>query len=239
MPVRKTLTNNEIYHVIIRGVADMPIFKNDQDRYRAIFSLYEFNNVNPVVMRERRGHRKRVKNIKIDRGPSSVNFEKRDLFVEILSFCFMPNHIHLLLKQIKDNGITQFMRKLGTGYAGYFNKKHGRKGYLFQGRFKSTHIQNERQLRVVFSYIHTNPISLIDPGWKEEGIRNLGKIIKFLENYNWSSYGDYLGKDNFPSITDRQFLLEVMQGADGCKNFIDDWLKYKKSLKNNYKINIE
>lgn len=227
--------NNNIYHIVIRGVNDSLIFKNDQDRFRAIFSMYEFNNSKSVEIREQKMKRRRFK---MHGGRASVH-ERRDLIVDILVFCLMPNHIHFLLRQSKDGGIVKFMRKFGSGYAGYFNKKYKRKGYVFQGRFKSVDIQSDKQLRVVFSYIHTNPVSLIEPGWKEKGIGNLGKTIKFLENYNWSSYGDYLGKDNFPSITDRQFLLEVMQGADGCKSFVDDWLKYKKSLKNNYKINIK
>ena len=69
----------------------------------------------------------------------------------------MPNHIHLLLKQIKNNGISEFIRKVEVGYAGYFNKKYGRKGHLFQGRFKAVRIEDNEQLKTVFVYIHTNP----------------------------------------------------------------------------------
>ncbi len=233
MPIRKTLFNGGIYHVIVRGVADMSIFKNDQDRFRMVFSLYEFNNDRPVAMKDVRKKRRDAQkgSIEKSRGRVSGNLERRDPFVEILAFCFMPNHIHLLLKQVKDNGITRFMRKLGTGYAGYFNKKHERKGYLFQGRFKSINIQNDNQLRVVFSYIHTNPVSLIKHSWKENGIADLSKTIKFLENYKWSSYLDYIGKENFPSVSLRNSLLEALGGVKGCKKFIDDWLKHKKLAK--------
>ena len=209
----------------------MPIFKNDPDRYRAIFSLYEFNNDKAIIIRDRRKQRTMIKNIKTVRGRASVDSRKRDIFVEILAFCFMPNHIHLLLKQIKDDGISKFMRKLGTGYAGYFNKKYDRKGYLFQGRFKSAHIKNEHQLRVIFSYIHTNPVSLVEAKWKEEGIGDFKKAIKFLENYRWSSYLDYIGKGNFPSVTERSFLSEVMGSEKGCTSFVNDWIKYKAEIK--------
>jgi putative transposase len=151
----------------------------------------------------------------------------------------MPNHIHLLVRQLKDGGITQFMRKFGTGYATYFNKKYNRKGHLFQGRFRAVHIKDNEQLKTVFVYIHANPISLIEPKWKEKGIKNSQKVIKFLENYKWSSYSDYLGKKNFPSLTQRNFLLKVMGGGEGCREFVKGWIEYKKELKNLIEVAIE
>ena len=143
----------------------------------------------------------------------------------------MPNHIHLLLKQIKDKGITQFMRKCGAGYAAYFNKKYNRKGHLFQGRFRAVYIKTNEQLQTVFVYIHTNPISLIRPGWKEIGIENPDEVVNFLENYKWSSYSDYLGEKNFPSVTNRDFLSEVMGKEAGCRDFVENWIKYKKEIR--------
>ncbi len=218
--------NNEIYHIVVRGVGDSLIFKNDKDRFRAIFSLYEFNDKKHVDIRIRRDNQKKKKN----EGPSFVNSNKRELIIEVLAFCFMPNHIHLLLRQITDGGISLFMKKFGTGYASYFNKKHKRQGYLFQGRFKSVHIKNTNQLSVVFSYIHTNPASLVELAWKEKGSKKSAEVIKFLENYKWSSYLDYIGKNNFPTITERKFLLEILGGKKGCMHFVNDWVKYKKEV---------
>jgi len=228
MPIKRPeLIRGEIYHLVIHGVGDLPIFKDEADRYRAIFSLYEFNTTKkPITIRERR--KIRIKEKKSNRGLSS---DTRDLLAEILAFYFMPNHIHLLVRQLKDEGITQFMRKFGTGYATYFNKKYNRMGHLFQGRFKAVHIRTNEQFKNVFVYIHTNGASLIEPEWKEKGIKNPEKVIKFLENYKWSSYPDYLGKKNFPSVTKRDFLLKVMGGREGCKEFIEGWLKYKKGIK--------
>ncbi len=225
MPIKRPeLINNEIYHIVVRGVGDSLVFKNQDDYYRGIFSLYEFNTVKPIIIREQRKKRKALKAI---RGQSS---DTRDFLVETFTFYFMPNHIHLLMKQIKDNGIVQFMRKFGTGYASYFNKKYNRMGHLFQGRFRAVHIKSEEQLKTAFVYIHTNGISLIEPRWKEEGIKNPEKVIEFLENYKWSSYPDYIGKKNFPSVTNRDFLLKIMGGENGCRAFVDGWIRYKKEL---------
>lgn len=141
----------------------------------------------------------------------------------------MPNHIHLLLKQLKDKGISKFIQKFG-GYTRYFNRKYERTGHLFQGRFKEVHIANDDQLRTVFVYIHTNPVALIFPGWKEKGITSVNKAAKFIENYRWSSYADYLGKKNFPSVTSREFLQDIMGNPKECRDFVNDWLKFKQEL---------
>lgn len=235
MPIKRPqLADNEIYHIVIRGVGDSRVFKNKSDYYRAIFSLYEFNTIEPVVIREKRRIRREKK--KVNREQFS---DTRKPLIEILCFCFMPNHIHLLLRQIKKDGITKFMRKLGAGYAGYFNRKYERKGHLFQGRFRAVHVRTDEQLQTVFVYIHANPISLIEPKWKEKGIKNPKKVIGFLEDYKWSSYLDYIAKRNFPSVTDRDFLLKVIGNIKGCRRFIKNWIKYKGEIKGLDEIELE
>lgn len=131
------------------------------------------------------------------------------------------------------------MSKLGIGYGGYFNRKYGREGHVFQKRFTAVHIKNEDQLKTVFVYIHTNPISLIEPKWKEIGIKNSEKVIKFLENYKWSSYPDYIGKKNFPSVTDREFILKIIDGEEGCKEFVESWVRYKGKIREFVELTLE
>ena len=246
MPYRKEeFANGEIYHIILRGLDDNLIFKDTNDYYRGIFSIYEFNNSKPITIRERRIARNRIKkteNINKDsRERVSVvfNIDEREKLVEVLCFCFMPNHVHLLAKQLKDSGITKFMRKVGAGYAGYFNRKYERKGYVFQNRFRSIYIEDDNQLRTIFNYIHVNPISLVKPGWKEKGIDNSNEVIKFLEEYKWSSYQDYIGRANFASVTDRDFMSEFIGGVNGCKLAIEDWVKYKEELIKSQNILLE
>ena len=236
MPYRKEkFATGDICHLILRGIDDSVLFKDINDYYRGIFSIYEFNTSNPVEIRRRREARIKMKQLLKARGDptsaNSANLDMRDKLVEVLSFCLMPNHIHLLIRQIKDNGIIKFMAKMGGGYARYFNLKHSRKGYVFQNRFLAVPIKTDEQLRVVFAYIHANPISLIEPKWKENGINNSVESIKFVENYKWSSCSDYLGKPNFPSVTDRDFILETMGGERGCQEFIEDWIKYRGKIK--------
>lgn len=233
MPYRREqFINGEFYHVVTRRLEDHLLFKDVDDYYRGIFSIYEFNTTNPVEILERRKVRAEIKKAQTQGDPLSLT-DPRDRLVEVVLFCLMPNHIHLLLRQLKEKGITTYMNKFGAGYPAYFKRKHGekRRGYFFQGRFVSVHIKTNEQLKTVFVYIHTNPLSLIEPDWKEKGIKNPERAIKFLEDYKWSSYPDYIGKKNFPSVTEREFILKVMDGEQGCKNFVENWIKHKGEIK--------
>ena len=130
------------------------------------------------------------------------------------------------------------MKKVNGGYAKYFNEKYNRMGHLFN-KFRAVHIEDDKQLRNAFLYVHANLISLIEPGWKEKGIKDAKKTIEFLENSKRHSYMDYLGKKAFPSVTQRDFLLQFMGGPEGCRVGMDEWVKYKKQLNDFEKIALE
>jgi len=123
----------------------------------------------------------------------------------------MPNHFHLILKQLVEKGISKFMQKLGTGYANYFNEKQERTGALFEGRFKSILIEDHGYLKHLSRYIHLNCIDLIEPNWKENGIEDWEAANEFLNNYKWSSYLDYIGKKNVPSVINTSLLLDYFR----------------------------
>lgn len=130
-----------------------------------------------------------------------------------------------MISPLVENGVMQFMKKLNTGYANYFNKKYNRKGALFEGRYKSIIITNESHFTHLPFYIHCNPLDLIDNAWREYKISNFDKAVKFLNNYRWSTHLDYLGKSNFPSVSQRNFLLEVFGGTNSYKDIFIQWLK--------------
>jgi len=232
---RPPLVTGEIYHIVIRAIENLKLFRDEKDYFRMIHDLFEFNNENPVSSNFRLFQRSKLSG----NDPDSFKERVREMLVEILAFCLMPNHVHLLVKQLRDGGISKFMRKIGAGYGAYYNQKYKRVGHLFQGRYKLVHIENDKQLYTIFVYIHTNPVAIIFPNWKEKGIKNFKKAVNYLENYRWSSYLDYLGKKNFPSLTNREFLTKEMGGIEGCQHFVNDWLQYKKELADFDKVAIE
>lgn len=222
--------NGEIYHIIMKAIDGMDLFREIKDYLRMIHDLFEFNDENPVPSHFRvRYYRNKVIVTRKGNVTLASARKKRKMLIEILAFCLMPNHVHLLVRQLQEGGISRFMKKFG-GYALYYNQKYQRKGHLFQDKFEAVHIGNNEQLKTAFVYIHTNPVAIIYPNWKEKGIKKVNRAIKYVENYRWSSYPDYLGKENFPSLTNREFLLKVMGGKGGCRNFVNAWLQFKQTL---------
>lgn len=203
MPKPQFVEEN-IYHVYNRGVEKRNIFLEEKDYLRFIHDLFEFNDESPasnvLYYFNPKSMEVQPQYIKKERKP-------RKLLVEILIFTLMPNHIHLLLRQKRKNGIVKFMQKLGTGYTMYFNKKYERVGSLFQGRFKAALVQTQAHFLHLPFYIHANPIFK-----KYGGSTSIDKKMNFLENYRWSSFPDYIGKKNFPSVTSRKFLLDFFGG---------------------------
>lgn len=93
--------------------------------------------------------------------------------INLLAYCLMTNHFHLLVRQAQSHGISEFIRSICTSYSMYFNKKYKRVGSLFQGIFKAIDIEEENYLLWVSRYIHRNPSNFRD--------------------YPYSSYQDYVG----------------------------------------------
>jgi putative transposase len=220
----------EIYHIYNRGVEKRNIFQDDSDRHRFISCLFELNDKKMVKMRDRiseRLNRKRsIGKVENCTGDTCTNVE-REKIVELLAFCLMPNHYHLVVHQLAENGITLFMKKLGNSYVGYFNEKHKRKGLgsLFQGPFKAVHVADNDQFLNLVSYVFVNPIGILEPEWKKNGVSKPKESIDFLNSYRWSSYLDSIGIKNFPSVTQREFLLN---------SFNEDC-----SIEDNIKSNVE
>ena len=117
------------------------------------------------------------------------------------------------------------MKKVNMGYARYFNERYDRKGTLFEGRYKSIIIKNEAHFIHIPYYIHLNPLDLILPTWRDRELKNYNEAIKFLENYRWSSYLDYIGNKNFPSVTQRELLEKFYNSPREYKERMGGWLK--------------
>lgn len=213
---------NQIYHIFNRGVEKRNVFLDKQDYFRFIHDLFEFNDTNPTNNHtyciNKNSNEVGLRYIGKDREP-------RKFLIELMVFCLMPNHFHLMVRQKVDDGITEFMRKLGTGYTNYFNKKYERVGSLFQGKYKFVHLKTDAHFIHLPYYIHCNPLDLKFPEWREREIKDYKKAAQFLENYRWSSFPDYIGKKNFPSVTQREFLMEFLGGSEQYKRDTLKWLK--------------
>jgi len=212
--IRTKPITGEYYHIYNRGIEKRNVYRESIDYVRFIHDLFEFNDTQPARDFERRYQPN--KNIGQDVGGWTPHIlsekEEKQKLVEIQCFCLMPNHYHLLVRQVKENGISLFMKKLGGGYTNGFNEKYDRVGALFQGKYKLKHVDRDEYLQHLICYIHCNPLKFLK-GW--------GGLLK----YRWSSHLDYLGQENFGSILEKKFLLEFFRGENGYKKFIREWME--------------
>lgn len=213
----------EIYHVISRGVDKRKIFLDDQDRFRFVHDLFEFND--QELVKTTFYSFSKIKKQFINMNQKQEKKKSRKLLVNILAFCLMDNHYHLLLELLIEKGVSRFMKKLNMGYSRYFNIRHQRQGTLFEGRYRRVLVKNEAHFIHLPYYIHLNPLDFKFYSWRKGKIKNYKEAMKFLKNYRWSSHLDYLGMKNLPSITRREFLEDFFGGSRGYKQKINKWLK--------------
>ena len=211
---------SEYYHLYNRGIEKRKIFTNTNEYFRFLILLYLCNNDTKVDIGDH-----------LRQGLTLSEIFQIDIGKELVSigcYCLMPNHFHMLIKEKTEGGISLFMQKLQTAYTMYFNKKNDRSGSLFQGTFKAKHINKDTYLKYLFAYINLNSIKLIDPEWKENGIKDLSKSEKFLSEYEYSSYLDFVGIKRVENkILNLSEFPEYFNSELEFKDFIKEWLNFK------------
>ena len=212
-------SEGEYYHIYNRGVDKRDIFMDKYDYDRFLLLLDICNSSLPIEVRE-------VMKEKDIGGLTSG--DKEETLADIGVWCLMPNHFHILLKEKSGIGITKFIQKLSTAFTMYFNNKYERNGSLFQGTFKAKHIEKDEYLKYLFSYIHLNPVKLIQSDWKEKGIEDIENAKDFLNNYEYSSYRDYINPNSSESrIINEKAFPEYFKSKNDFNNNLFDWLKFK------------
>lgn len=209
------MITEEYYHIYNRGVEKRTTFLDESDHFRFILGMSEFNGTRPVCHLDR---------YDLKKVPEDKSGEAEEKLVEIVCYVLMPNHYHLILKQTKENGISKFMQKLGTGYTKYFNKRYQRSGVLFQGVYKRKHIPDDEYLLHLSRYIHLNPLNLLRKDWKEKGIKNREKALEFLMEYKWHSLPFWLDKKPCLVQLEPQIVLDQFEKSERYAEFLMDWV---------------
>ncbi len=221
---KRDFSLGKIYYITQRGVENRKIFVNKEDCFRFITAL-EFFNCKESINLWRMFFCKDEKKIKAAIYKERLNNKKKKRIVDFLAFTMTPNSYTFLLREIEEGGISLFMQKIG-GYAYYFNQKYRRRGTLFSSRYRAINIEKER-FKTAFCYIHTKPVDL----WNRRGnTLSTEKTLERLYKYRCSSLLDYLGKYNFPSVTNRGFFLNILEGRKGVKKEIGFYLKNGKNI---------
>ena len=194
----KTYIENGYYHIYNRGVEKRLIFQDREDYTKFLYLL-------KVYLSPPEELRKEYPLLKI-------HFVRNNLYgeIELLAFCLMPNHFHLLVKQKSKQAMTRLMKQILTAYSMYFNKRHERVGPLFQERYKASLVDSDEYILHLSRYIHLNPIA--------RGVS--------LDEFDWSSYLYYLGKRHAPWINIniiKEYFNDSKKGFS-YKEFVEDHL---------------
>ena len=208
---KHTFEIGEYYHIYNRGVDKRNVILDEEDSRRFMRSLIEFNTTDSIGSIYENSFRKKLPNQKLGGSTSKL--------VTIIAHCINPNHFHLLLTPVVENGIQEFMRKMG-GYTMYFNEKNKRSGALFQGRYKSKHIQGDKYLLHLSAYINMNNRDLFG-----------GSTSKLSQ----SSFEEYVGDATKKGICDVGIVLDQFPSREKYRKFaLESWAdiqKRKKELK--------
>lgn len=183
----------EYYHVCGRGNNKQEIFHHSYDYIRFLSYLLcsqadkviDLNKVNELLKKDSEKF--------LDQ--EFANEIARDAYVDLVGFCLMPNHYHLVLLNKTENGISRFMQRVLNGYTRYSNTKYERTGHVFQGPFKAVHVDDNGQLIYLSAYVHLNPREL--PNWKSNP-----------HEYLWSSFKNYLNGQRFQGLLKPGIILD-------------------------------
>lgn len=206
------LATKEIYHIFNRGVERREIFTDKWEYRRALDTISYYRFLEPPI--------RYSKYIILDKKRRIQLLDAlltSQLQVDVLAFCLMPNHFHLLLKQTTNTGISRFVSKFCDSYSKYFNIKHDRVGPLFQGPFKAVRVESEEQLIHLSRYIHLNPISSF--------------LIKEseLDSYSWSSLHEYLAPLG-NTLSNPRFIGGLFKSPSKYRVFVHNQIDYAQKL---------
>jgi len=182
--IRKDDVAESYYHVYARGVNKQDIFLDASDYAFFLYLIKRY--LSRSETQSRRG----------------ADYPKLYEDIELLTYCLMQNHFHLLVYQIHEKGMERLMRRVMTSYSGYFNRKYGRSGPLFESRYRASRITNATYLLHISRYIHLNPTD-----WRQ---------------YSYSSLRTYRGETS-PDWLTIQRITDLYDSKQQYFEFLEDY----------------
>jgi len=205
MPRRKlVLANGQTYHVFNKCIQGVEIFCKKRDTEIFLLATKYYLQFKPSA---------KFSVFRQQKSKYSINLKNK--LVNLLAYCLMPNHFHLILTQIKTKGIEKFISRLTNSFSHYFNTKYNRKGSLFESSFKAVRIATEQQLIHLTRYIHLNPVT--------------SYLVNNPINYPYSSYKTYIGKHK-EDFVDDSVIRSIFSSRKEYKTFVLDRKDYQRQL---------
>lgn len=203
------LIEGKVYHTFTRSIAGFEIFRNESDFQRMGSMLNYYKVKNPPAKFSI------FSDIKNKESFYQRHLNSNDDLVDIVAYCFMPTHIHLILRQLMKDGISIFMGKVLNSYTRFFNLKNKRKGPLWESRFKNVEVGTDQQLLHLTRYIHLNPVT--------------ANLVEDPGDWHFSSYKEYLGEKKLEeSICNYSRLLDIV--PKDYRKFVSSRKEYQREL---------
>lgn len=203
------MVNDHVYHVFNRSLRNLPIFTSKTDVSYFLSAIGYYLQIDTPIKFSI--FRKQPNNYRSDPSQSAK-------WTEILAYCVMPDHFHLLMKQRAEKGVQIFMHRITNSYAHYYNQRHEQKGPIFEGKFKAVMVSTEYQLTHVSRYIHLNPVTSL--------------LCNKPEDYEYSSYKTFLGlPHSFGNFVNPDLILAHFQSPKIYQEFVMDQKDYQKELR--------
>lgn len=214
------MEQNEVYHVTTKSIAGYVIFNNEAEYLRIKQSIQYYLVDNITAKYSYFIARQKGKNSPINRN----DHQSENGLVLIIAYCFMPTHIHLVLQQLKKNGMSIYMNRVLNSYTRYFNTKHHRQGPLWTGRFKRVLVKTDEQLLHLTRYVHLNPVTAY--------------LVGRPEDWQFSSYHEYLAEGlTKDKICEFRHVLEI--NPIEYKKFMENQISYQRKLSEIKKLTLE
>jgi putative transposase len=211
---------SEHYHIFNRGVTKQVIFHDTKDYYRFLFLILYFQS--PIVFKNINELIPQFMQHRVLQKLALEIIKKRT--VELVAFCLMPNHFHLILKESEEGGISAYMQRVLNAYSKYYNTKYQKSGHVFQGPYRAVHVEDNEQLLHLSAYIHRNP-------------REMVKWLNKEDQYQWSSCSDFVKENRWGNLLVPEIILEQFENREEYRKFmktstaklLDGELEYLKS----------
>lgn len=204
------LVNGEVYHVYTRSIARFVIFNHPNEFARLRLLLAYCRDADRQRSLSNYLYQQRINS---SAGPCLQFGLATAPLVRIIAWCLMPTHIHLVLQQLADDGITAFMHRVITSYSKFFNALKKRKGPLWETRFQNRHVNDNDYFLHLTRYVHLNPVKAGLAGKAEE--------------WEFSSYREYLGQESGEPICNFERLIPYSPAT--YRKFTEDHATYAAS----------
>jgi len=206
MYVRATFYPGGVFHVYNRGIAKSELYHDPKDYQHFLDTLSFYLDQSPAL---------RFSKATVDERRKVFSRPAQDPLVQVLAYCLMPNHFHLMLREVAEHGVSTFMRRAMNSYTRAYNTRYKRVGTVFQGTFSAVTVESPEQYLHLSRYIHLNPY--------------VARLVDDPATYAWSSYPLYL-KDSSSRLVQPDDVLAAAGGPETYQAFMEDYASYARDV---------